>query len=266
MLAQRNLKHVNEGEANANRQLSSGSRVYRAAADPSGMAITEKMRSKIVSRSQLTRNMNDGISLIQVAEGTLASMHKIGGRLRELAMQTATDTIGDSERKLANIEFRNLKDEMRRLRQSAKFNGNHIINESGSKYELQVGLNNNIAQDRLVYDIGKVLSAKDNFGMDSVNVNSKLSSQTALGKIDKMIQAVSKGRADLGSTEVRLNSMVTNNLISNENLSSSKSKIKDADIAKVTADRAIDSIKKNATTAMLTHTSQNPSKVLKLVG
>jgi len=266
MLAQRNFKNVNESQQRANRQLSSGDRIYTAAADPSGLAISEKMRSKEVGMGQLQRNMNDGISLIQVAEGTLGSMHKIAGRLRELAMQTATDTVGDSERKLANIEFHNLKEEMQRLRESAKFNGNHIINESGSQYDLQVGLNNKSSEDRLSYDIGKILAAEDNFGMNSVNILSKGGSQRALSKIDNMIQRVSKGRADLGSTEVRIESMVQNLLSSKENLASAKSKIRDADVAEVTAQRAIDSIKKDATSAMLTHTSQNPQKVLKLVG
>ncbi len=265
MLAQRNFKNVNESQQNANRQLSSGDRIYRSAVDPSGLAISEKMRSKEVGMGQLHRNMNDGISLIQVAEGTLSSMHKIAGRLRELAMQTASDTVGDSERKLANIEFSNLKEEMQRLRESAKFNGKHIINDSGSRYDLQVGLNNNSREDRLTYDIGKVLAAKDNFGMNSVNIMSKGSSQRALSKIDTMIERVSKGRADLGSTEVRMSSMINNLLVSKENLVDAKSKIKDADVAKVTAQRAIDSVKKDATTAMLTHTSQNPSKVLKLI-
>lgn len=264
-IARHNYERNGNAEQVAVRRLSSGDRIFKAALDPAGLAISEMQRSKVVGMYQNERNINDGISLLQVAEGTLSSLHAYAGRLRELAMQAANDTVTDGDRGLANLEFEQMKQEMLRLTKSAKYNGNLIVNDSGSVYEIQVGLNNKQGEDKIRYDLSKALAASNNFGLKTVNIKSKVGAQIALKPIDEMIQKVSEGRAGLGSTNNRFQSMINTLQVSRENLESSKSKVRDSDVAKQTAAKAAATLRKNATTSMLKQTSNNPSKMLKLL-
>lgn len=266
LLAQRKFGNAAIKHDRTQFQLASGNRIYNSAVDPAGLAISETMRSKIVSMGQIERNINDGASLLQVAEGVLGNLQEINGRLRELAMQAATDTVGDSERVMAQREFSQLKQEISRLTTSAKFNGNHLLNGSDKKYDLQVGLNNKSNEDQISYNLKEVLASADNFGMDSVNITSKHGAQRALRPVDKMLDTLSRGRVKLGASGARLDSVLANLQVSKENLSDSNSKIRDTDIAKATAERAKQGLIKDAAGSMLVQTANNSAKALKLVG
>ena len=155
LAAQRTLGANNTEQASTLGKLSSGTRIVKAADDAAGLAISEKLKAQIRGVNQAERNANDGISMIQTAEGGLNESSNILVRLRELAVQSASDTVGDSERKFTNLEYQNLKQEMERISQVTEFNGKKLLNGSGDKYDFQIGINNDDFQDRIKYDAAK---------------------------------------------------------------------------------------------------------------
>lgn len=264
MLAQRNFQRVSNNQKSAQSKMASGDRILSAAVDPAGLAISEKMKATLRSQSQVKRNINDGVSLLQIAEGSLSDLSNLGIRLRQLAIQASTDTVDDSSRQLADAEFRNLKEEVKRLTQSSSFNGNPILS-GDSKYDLQVGVNNDAFQDRINYDLSKILDAKTNFGLDQIDLTTKHAAQRSIATVDKMMTQVGLSRAKIGSSQNRLESMITNLDVSHENLSSAKSIIRDADMATETAASVSAGIQKDASIAMMQTVNSNPKKILKLL-
>lgn len=266
MAAMRYVKNHTDAQAIEDSKLSSGDRIVSSAVDPAGLAISETMRSKIRSNYQAERNSNDSISLVQVAEGSLGVMQAMGARLRELAVQAASDVLGDGERHVINTEFQHLKEEIERLTLSTTFNGNHIIKGEASVYDLQVGINGlSEKNDRIRYDMSKVLDSKNNFGIKNVNLQTKISAQESLGAIDKMMKDVGASRAELGSLGNRINSVMQNLVVSRENLSASDSKIRDTDFAKETGEKIKSQIAQGAGLEMLKMANTNPSTILKLI-
>ncbi len=266
MVAQRRLGDVVRHQSVEQTKLSSGSRIFEASFDPSGLAIATGMKARSVSNLQAQRNVNDGVSLLQVAEGTLSVMHSISGRLRELAMQAATDTVSDQDRYIANKEFQQMIQETKRLTASTKFNGNHIINGKGSIYELQVGIDGSAETSRLIYDLQKVLASANNFGLNGTNILTKEAARSVFRPVDAMVGEVSSSRAKLGSAMVRMESINQNLQVHRENLESSRSKIADADVAESTTNNAKDEIMKNASLALLAQANSTPAAAAKLLG
>lgn len=265
MVAQRYVKSHTEELAIEDSKLSSGDRLVRTHIDPAGKAISEMMRAKLRSNSQAERNSNDSISLIQVAEGSLGVISSMGIRLRELAVQAATDTVGDADRAIVDKEFQQLKNEIKRVTASTSFNGNNIIKDAGSTYDLQIGINGNPALDQLRYDMSKIMDSNGNFGIENVDLRSKAGAQHSLSKIDRMMDQVSRSRAELGSLANRMESVIQNLQVSRENISSSNSKIRDADMAQEAAKKAITSVAQGATLSMLKMTNDRPAEILKLI-
>lgn len=265
MTAQKYVREHTESQALTDSKLSSGDRIVRTAVDPAGLAISEGMRAKIRSNYQAERNSNDSISLIQVAEGSLGVMQQMGSRLRELAMQAANDTLGSQERLVIDSEFQQLKSEVERLTVSTSFNGNNIIKDKGSVYDLQVGINGLAAEDRIQYDMSKVMDSKGNFGIKNIDLRSKAGAQESLTKIDKMMTDVGASRAKLGSLGNRITSVMQNLLVSRENVSDSNSKIRDADVAAEVAIKMKTQVAQSASLAMLKISNDQPSVILKLV-
>lgn len=265
MTAQRYVRSHTEEQALEDSKLSSGDRIVSSAVDPAGLAISEVMRSKIRSNYQAERNSNDSISLMQVAEGSIGTMQQMGSRLRELAMQAATDTLGESERSVIDSEFQQLKQEIERLTVSTMFNGNHVIKSDSSKYDLQIGVNGLESQDRIRYDMGKVMDSSNNFGIGNVSLRTKYGAQESLSKIDRMMSDMSSSRAELGSMGSRITSVIQNLQVSRENLSASNSKIRDADIAKEAGLKLKAQVAQGAALAMLKISNDSPGAILKLV-
>ena len=265
MTAQKYVREHTEEQALGDSKLSSGDRIVKSAVDPSGLAISETMRSKIRSNYQAERNSNDSISLIQVAEGSLEVMQQMGSRLRELAMQAANDTLGPQERVVIDSEFQQLKNEVERITASTSFNGNHIIKDKGSVYDLQVGITGVASESRLQYDMSKLMDAQSNFGIKHIDLKTKISAQDSLSKIDKMMTDIGASRAQLGSMGNRIQAVMQNLLTSRENTSASNSKIRDADIAKEVALKMKTEIAQGASLAMLKMSNDRPSAILKLV-
>lgn len=265
MTAQRYVQQHTEEVATEDSKLSSGDRIVRSAIDPAGLAISETMRSKIRSNYQAERNSNDSISLMQVAEGSLGVMQGMGIRLRELAMQAANDTLGSEERSVIDAEFQQLKNEVERVTASTSFNGNNIIKGKESVYDLQVGINGNDSNDRIRYDMSKILDSSSNFGIKNVNLRTKEGAQSSLGAIDKMMADIGSSRAQLGSMSNRIGSVMNNLMVSRENISASNSKIRDADMAKEVAIKLKSQVGQAASLAMLKSSNEQPNVILKLV-
>ncbi len=265
MVAQRYAKNHTDELALEDSKLSSGDRIVRSTVDPAGLAISELMKAKIRSSSQAERNSNDSVSLIQVAEGSLSVISGMGVRLRELAMQAASDTVGEDDRQIIDLEFQQMKDEMQRITASTSFNGNNVIKDSSSVYDLQIGISGDKELGQIRYDMSKILDAHGNFGLSAVEIKSKVSAQSSLTKIDRMMNDVGRSRAELGSLSNRMNYIISNLQVSRENVSASNSKIRDADVALESALKAKAQVAQSATLSMLKMANDRPSVIMKLV-
>jgi flagellin len=185
--ARRTLGVNNTEQAKTLGKLSSGSRIVRSADDAAGLAISEKLKAQVRSTNQAERNANDGISLIQTAEGGLTEVSSILIRLRELAIQSSSDTVGDSERKFTDLEYQNLKSEVERISQVTEFNGKKLLNGAGEQYDFQIGINNNDFNDRISYNAQLTNSTASALGVDGLNVSTKADAQGSLEQIDAAI-------------------------------------------------------------------------------
>lgn len=263
--AQRALSVTNERLEGNFRKLASGQRITRAGDDAAGLAISEKLNAQIRGLAQARRNANDAISLIQTAEGGLSEVSSIIIRLRELAIQTATDTVGDQERAFTDIEFQNLKDEIERISRSSEFNDRKLLDGTGGIAEFQIGIYNDPKLDRLAYDSTTSDSTLAALGITEDSVLTKLGSQLALTRLDNALVKVNGIRANMGALQNRLQSTVNGLGIFHENYSAANSRIRDVDVAAETADLAKNSVLKQAGVSVLSHANSAPQTALKLI-
>lgn len=266
LAAQRTLSVNNAAQEKTLGKLSSGTRIVRASDDAAGLAISEKLRAQMRGFKQAERNANDGISLIQTAEGGLGEISNILVRLRELSVQSASDTVGNAERKFTDMEYQNLKQEIERISQVTEFNGKKLLNGAGEKYDFQIGINNNDFQDRISYRANATNSTLKSLGVGELTVNDKLAAQKSLASIDAAIQKISGQRADLGAIQNRLTSTIQNLQGTNENLSAANSRIRDTDYAEETASNTKLNILTNAGTSVLSQANVQGQAALKLIG
>jgi flagellin len=266
LIAQRNLGVSNDKMASSLGKISSGTRIAKAADDAAGLAIASKMGADIRSLRQDSRNANDGISLVQVAEGGMNEVGNILTRFRELSIQAASDTIGQTERGFINKEFMQLRAEIDRIAQTTEFNGRKLLAGVGDKLEVQVGLNNSPEFDRFVYDVAKLNTTAQALGVQDLNTESKQAAQENLGKIDNAITMLSENRSEMGALQNRLSSAVTNIATYEENLSAAKSRIYDVDVASESSELTRTNILTQAGTAVLSQANQSAMGALKLLG
>ena len=264
--AQTSLSKVGKETQESFSKLSSGSRITKSADDAAGLAISEKLKSEIRSAQQASRNANDGVSMVQVAEGGLNETSNILTRMRELAIQSASDTVGDSERGMANIEYQQLKSEMERISQVTEFNGKKLLNGDGDNYEFQIGTKGDASENRISFQASQLNSNLESLGVGSVEVASKEGAQDSLATVDAAIEKVSGQRAILGSLQNRLVSTTNNLQTYTENMSSANSRIRDVDYAEETAKQARNSIISAAGTSVLAQANMNGQSALKLIG
>lgn len=263
--AQTPLKKVSRETEESYAKLSSGQRITKAADDASGLAISEKLKAEIRSSKQANRNANDGISLVQTAEGGLNETSSILTRMRELAIQAASDTLADSDRAKTSIEYQQLKQELDRISQTTEFNGTKLLNGQGPKLDFQIGVGSNNTEDQISYHTGNMNSGTESLGISSVSIGTKESAQASLGRIDSAINKVSGQRSVLGSLQNRLVSSSNNLMVYSENMSSANSRIRDVDYAEETAKQAKNSILSSSSTAVLGQANMSGQGVLKLV-
>jgi len=187
--AQRALSKNSVDQTNTLGKLSSGNRINRASDDAAGLAMSEKLRARITGSNQAERNANDGISMLQTAEGGLNEVSRVLVRLRELAVQASSDTVGDSEREFANLEYQNLKKEIERISQVTEYNGAKLLNGEGldgvgGQYDIQVGVHNRHFEDRLVYKAGMIDSTLSNLFGGEEMVKEQKAMREKLNSID----------------------------------------------------------------------------------
>ena len=238
--AQKNLARSQLSLNRSLDRLSSGLRITRAGDDAAGLAISESLRAQIRGLGQAARNANDGISVIQTAEGALNEISNILIRLRELAVQSASEgSIGSNERSFLQNEFSSLQSEITRIASSTRFGGRVLLDGTlsgtGSALTFQVGINNNSAVDRITLNIGDGTASGLNIEAADAAVSTTASAQNALAKVDSALSSISTVRGNLGAAQNRLQSTINNLASSIENLSSANSRIRDADIAAETA-------------------------------
>ncbi|MBS1959104.1 MAG: flagellin FliC [Bdellovibrionales bacterium] len=265
LVAQRNLGMSNEKQRASLEKIASGTRIARAADDAAGLAIAEKMKADIRSLRQAGRNANDGISLVQVAEGGMNEISNILTRFRELSIQGASDTIGERERGFINKEVMQLRSEIDRIAATTEFNGRKLLVGEGDKLEVQVGLNNSPEFDRFVYDTQKLNVTAHALGVADVSTETKEASQQNLAKIDGAIKQLSENRSEVGALQNRLASSVNNIAIYEENLSAAKSRIYDVDMAVETSELTKSNILTQAGTSVLSQANNNSMSALKLL-
>ena len=258
------LKKSSSETESSQAKLSSGQRITKAADDAAGLAISEKMKAEIRSGRQANRNANDGISLVQTAEGGLNETSTLLTRMKELAMQSATDTLGDNERLLVENEYQAMRSELDRISSNTEFGGRKLLNGQGSNLEFQVGLGGQ-SMNRVSFDAGAIASGSQALGISTTSVKSKDGARDILGKIDSAFDKISGHRAMLGSIQNRLQTSSNNLEVFNENMSASNSRIRDVDYAHETANLARSRIVTDTGTAVLAQANMDPKAALKLL-
>ncbi|MDR3608891.1 MAG: flagellin [Oligoflexia bacterium] len=246
-------------------RLASGSRINHAGDDAAGLAISENLRAQIRGMRQAKRNSQDGVSLVQVAEGGLNEISNIIVRLRELAIQSASDTISDVERQFTDREFQSLKQEIDRIANVTQFNGMPMLNGKGAIYELQVGTHNNPILDRIVFNADRSDASLDALKLGGESVATKQGAQLSLAVIDDSLIRVNSVRADLGALQNRLQSTINNLAISDENLSAANSRIRDTDMAEEVSEMTKQNILMQSGIAVLGQANQSNQAALKLL-
>ena len=264
--AQRSLNKVNIAKSRSLEQLSSGNRINKAADDAAGLAISEKMKAEIRGSQQATRNAGDGISMIQTAEGGLNETSNILIRLRELSVQAASDTVGNNERKFADMEFQHLVQEVDRIAQATEFNGKTLLNGEGEDIDFQIGIRNVAENDRITYMPQDTDSSAGSLGIGSLNVLEKGQSQENLGQIDESINKLNGQRSNLGAIQNRLQSTINNLEVKTENLSAANSRVRDTDVAVATADMTKNNILSQAGVSVLAQANNSGQSALRLIG
>jgi flagellin len=266
LTAQRNMGINIEHQKSTFEQLASGSRINRASDDAAGLAISEKLKAQIRSLRQATRNSSDGVSLIQVAEGGMNEIGNIITRMRELSIQGASDTLGDSERGFLNKEVQQLKSEIDRISATTEFNGTKLLTGTSPPLEIQVGTHNNPILDRFVFDSQTLGTSLNALGLEGIATDTKLGSQENLEMLDNALQHLSGNRATVGALQNRLQSTINNLNVSKENLENANSRIRDTDFAEASSEMVKNNILTQANTSVLAQANTTPQLALKLLG
>ncbi len=264
--AQRNLigsqRQINSSMA----QLASGSRINKAADDAAGLAISENLKAQIRSGMQAQRNANDGISMVQTAEGGLNEIGNIVVRLRELGIQAASDTVGQTERGFVDKEVQQLKAEIQRIASVTTWGSTKLLDGSTPDFDFQVGLFNNQEEDRITFHAGENVATLDALGLSGLDYTSKEGAQSALALLDAAQTSVNGTRANLGALQNRLTSTVDNLGVATENMSASNSRIRDTDVAQASSEMTRNNILLQAGTSTLAQANQVNQLALKLIG
>lgn len=246
-------------------QLSSGSRITKSSDDAAGLSISENLKSTIRGYTQAQRNANDGISMVQVSEGGLGEISNILTRMKELGVQAASDTVGDTERTFIDKEVQQLKNEMQRIAKTTKWGDQNLLDGSGAEYAFQVNINNDDFEDRVAFNASEQDATISTLGVDGFDYATKEGAREALTVIEGAQKTVNGYRANLGAIQNRMFSTSDNLGVAIENMSAANSRIRDTDIAQSSADLARNSVLMNASVGVLAQANQTPQMALRLL-
>jgi len=258
------LTAANTAKSSSLAKLSSGLRINRAGDDAAGLAISEKMRGQVSGLNQAAKNAQDGISLIQTAEGALNETHSILQRMRELAVQSASDTNTASDRTEIQKEVTQLITEVDRIATTTQFNTQNLLDTTGGAsgtFTLQIGANNGQTLDVAIGDMQSTA-----LGVNAIDLGADAATSTAaIETLDTAIGLVSSERASLGANQNRLEHTINNLTTTSENLSAAESRIRDVDMAQEMMEFTKNNILSQAATSMLAQANQMPQSVLQLL-
>jgi flagellin len=263
----RQLGAATNAQSKSMEKLASGLRINRAGDDAAGLAISEKMRGQIRGLDMASKNSQDGISMIQTAEGALNEVHDILQRQRELAVQSSSDTNVAADSTALKDEFDQLTTEVKRISSTTQFNTQNLLDKSAGTagvVKLHIGANKDQVFDLKLDTAGIDLSAV-NTALAAADISDQTKSETAIATLDTQIASVSSGRSYLGAAQNRLEHTIKNLQTSSENLSAAESRVRDVDMAKETMNQTKNSILAQAAQAMLAQANQQPQGVLQLL-
>lgn len=261
--AQRNLGVSTSQLEGSVARLSSGLRITRAADDAAGLGISETLRAQIRSINQAVRNANDGISLLQIADGGAEGIGNLLARMRELAEQSASGILGSNERSFLDQEFVALRSEIDRISAVTEFNNVKLLSGTGNdSLSIQIGFRSS-SNDTLTLSLNDLDTTQ--LTLSSVNVSTSANAVSALSNIDSAISAVASARANIGSLQNRLDAAVQNLQVAGENVTAAESRIRDADIAFETAKFVRNQILVSAGTSILAQANTLPQQALSLL-
>ena len=265
IFAQKNLARVMRAQRDSMARLSSGVRITKAADDAAGLAISEKMRAQIKSLKMAQRNTQNGISMVQTAEGALEETNSILSRMRELAVESSSEVLQATERAYLQSEFAALQTEMERIADSTEFNGLNLSDGSTTSVDVQVGIFNT-GNDRI--EVALQDSQTATLGVDSgtIALTTASTSQSAITAIDTAIDSVNSSRATYGAVQNRLTSVVRSLENYTENLIEAESRIRDVDFAAETATMTRNQIFAQAAISVLAQANSSPQAALSLLG
>jgi len=264
--AQRNLVGSQRAIGDSMAKLASGSRINKASDDAAGLAISESFKAQIRSSAMAQRNANDGISMVQTAEGGLNEIGNIVVRLRELGIQAASDTVGETERGMLNKEVTQLKSEVQRIADVTTWGSTKLLDGSSPNLDFQVGIHNNEQEDRISFQASENVATLDALGIGGIDFSSKEGAQGALKMLDDAQTHVNGTRANLGALQNRLTATVDNLGVAQENMSAANSRIRDTDVAATSSEMTRNNILLQAGTSTLAQANQSNQLALKLIG
>lgn len=264
--ARKNMYSTSNNLERSMARLSSGYRINQAADDAAGLAISENLKAQIRGLRQASRNASDGISLVQIAEGSLNEVSNMLIRLRELAIQSSSDTIGDTERKFVDVEYQQLKSEIQRITENTSYNGFELLNGTGGIIDIQVGVQNDPFEDRISFNASAANASLEALGLTAEAVDSKAAAQNSIGMVDSALVSVNAIRANFGAMQNRLVSTVNNLGITDENFSAANSRIRDTDIASESSEMVRNTILQQAAVSILSQANNTQQLALKLLG
>ncbi len=264
--AQRSLVTSQRSIGKSMAQLASGNRINIAADDAAGLAISESLKSQIRSARQAGRNANDGVSLVQTAEGGLNEISNIVVRLRELGIQAASDTVGDVERGFLNKEVNQLKAEVDRIANATTWGTTKLLDGSSPVFDFQVGIFADPSANQISFNASENVATLSALSLDTVDYSSKEGAQEGLALLDSAQTNINGMRSNLGALQNRLVSTVDNLGVTEENLSAANSRIRDTDIASASSEMTRNSILLQASTATLAQANTTNALALKLIG
>lgn len=266
LVAQRNIDAVNKQQQKSFERLSSGNRIVSAGDDSAGLAIAETQRSHIRSIEQAERNSLDAVSFAQVAEGNANEISNILIRIRELAIQSATDTVGNQERKFIQNEVTSLTGEIERIAKAANFNGLQPISGENDKNELQfqVGIQNQ-DPDRITFNLANNVLTANELDVTGIDLTGRDQSLDALDVIDNALIKTHEVRARYGALQSRLHGVNTTLAVGRENLAAARSRISDVDVAKETSALVLQNIRQSMATSVLAQANTTPMQALALI-
>ena len=239
-------------------KLSTGLRITKAGDDAAGLAVSEKMRAQIRGMEQAERNVQDGISMVQTAEGALEEAGNIAQRMRELGVQAGNDTLSAEDRTKVKEELKQLQDEMKKISEETKFNGKKLLNTAGT-FTIQAGANSE-TRTITTADLSSIAN-----GLSTITISSSAQAQSFVENVDKALTSINDARSALGAMQNRLEYTANNLTTSTENLTAAESRIRDVDVAKEMVTLSKLNILNQASQAMVSQAKQQPESVSQLL-